>query len=196
MIEATNMKQPVTSLNRTRVMVYTALFTAVASIMYIFFEFPIPFFLDYLRMDFSDTIALIGGITLGPAAGIFIQVIKNMIKMIMGSYSGGIGELANALVGIALILPPTLIYRRKSDNRHLLFGLILGIVSIVVVAGIVNFFVVLPLYMPEAAAAEKMDLILVGLTPFNLFKGTMSAAISFVVITSIKEIFKYIKVND
>lgn len=62
-------------------------------------DFPLPLFPSFLQIDLSDVPAVIGAFSLGPAAGVVIELLKNLLKLIVGSNTGGVGELANFLVG-------------------------------------------------------------------------------------------------
>ncbi|MDA3845573.1 MAG: ECF transporter S component [Vallitaleaceae bacterium] len=183
--------------NKTKVLVYSGLLLALTTIFYVFFQFPVPFFAEFLRMDFSDTFALVGGITLGPVVGILLEILKNVLNLLInGSYSGGIGEMMNAIVGIAFILPIIFIYRTKKTNVRLVIGMIVGVIAMVIVAGVTNYYIALPVYLPEGTPASYWDMVVTVLTPFNLFKGTLVSIASGVVIVSLKGIFKYMNVND
>ena len=80
---------------------------AVISFIIMFLEMPLPIFPEFLKVDLSDLPALITGLALGPVAGILVELLKNVLHLLRTS-TGGVGELANFLVGAALILPPTL----------------------------------------------------------------------------------------
>src|SRR5699024_2547807 len=75
-------------------------------------DFPLPIFPTFLKFDLSDAPAVIGAFAMGPAAGVMIEFLKNVLKIIVRSNTGGVGELANFLVGIAYVLPLALIYQK------------------------------------------------------------------------------------
>ena len=68
-------------------------------------NFPLPIFPTFLKIDFSDAPALVGTFYMGPAAGVLIQLLKNILKVIVENNTGGVGELANFLVGTAYVIP-------------------------------------------------------------------------------------------
>lgn len=180
----------------TKFVVYSGVMLAITTILYVFLEFPLPFFPSYLMMDFSDVIAIISGITLGPVAAILIEILKNVMRfLIKGSYSGGIGELMNAIVGIAMILPTILIYRKKRTVKRLIIGLLIGVVSMVLMAAVTNYYIALPAYIEGGTSAEYIDMIIYGLTPFNLFKSAVVSIIGFGLITSMKGVLNRIELN-
>lgn len=148
-------------------------------------EFKIPFFPPWLSLDFSDLPALLGSFAMGPVAGIVIEGIKNLLKIVLvGTNTGGVGELANFLVGCALCVPAALIYRRKKTKRSALLGMAVGTVSFCVVGALLNIFLIMPVYMNafggdaviamatavNPAWANVNAIVVLGVTPFNLMK--------------------------
>ncbi len=159
---------------------------AVISFIIMFLELPLPIFPEFLKIDLSDLPALITGLAMGPVAGILVELIKNMLHLLRTS-SGGVGELANFLVGVALILPSSIIYSKKKDVKSLAVGLLAGILLMGVVGGLANYFILLPFYqnfMPMEAiigmtnkvnpnVTDVTTLILYAIVPFNIIKGAV-----------------------
>ena len=81
----------------TRTITMTALLAAISYVL-AFFEFPVPLSPSFARMDLSDLPALIGAFAFGPVTGVMIELIKNILQLLSTS-TGGIGELANFLMG-------------------------------------------------------------------------------------------------
>ena len=103
---------------KLRILVGAAMLSAVAFVLQ-FFELPMPLSPSFARMDFSDLPALIGAFAYGPLWGVVIEGVKNLLHL-MQSATGGIGELANFLIGSALVVPAGLIYsRNKTRGRAL-----------------------------------------------------------------------------
>ena len=149
--------------------------------------------------------AILGGLGLGPAAGVFIELIKNIIKA-LSTKTIGAGELANFVVGSAYVLPLSIIYRKWKGKHRLLTGYVVGTVTMCVAGMIVNYFVTLPLYsnmfggvdaligfvgsmtpgfLPEINSLWKI--IIIGITPFNVLKGIMMAVVSYYVFKLVKK---------
>ena len=159
---------------------------AVISFIIMFLELPLPIFPEFLKIDLSDLPALITGLAMGPVAGILVELLKNMLHLLRTS-SGGVGELANFLVGVALILPSSIIYSKRKDVKSLAMGLLAGILLMGVVGGLANYFILLPFYqnfMPMEAiigmtskvnpkVTDVATLILYAIVPFNIIKGAV-----------------------
>lgn len=190
------MSTTTTSLNKgnfsTIYIIKVGILSAIAFIV-MFLEFPLPFFPAFLKFDFSDSIALIGGITLGPLAAVLIQLIKNLLNLLLHSSTGGIGELANFIVGIGLILPVTFAVKRKENNISLLIGLVIGTISMIIVAAFGNYFIFLPVYIPGIASADKISMILTTLTPFNAVKAVIEGILIIILFNGLKNVLKYLK---
>ena len=93
MTEKTNQLKKGTSvaskeLFATKNLVLISLLSAVAYVLMLL-HFPIKF-IGFLELEFSDIPAIIGGILYGPAVGVIIELIKNLIKAITATTTGGV----------------------------------------------------------------------------------------------------------
>ena len=171
------------SVPNIRMLTMTAVLSALAFVL-AFFEFPVPLSPSFARMDLSDLPALVGAFAYGPVAGILIELVKNALQMFTSS-TGGIGELANFIMGSSFVASAGLIYKfHKTKNTAMLACLIASIIM-GVGAAIVNYFILLPVFevfMPLdqliASFGEfipfiktKLDVVLFNAFPFNLLKG-------------------------
>lgn len=169
-------------------------------------EFAIPIFPVYLKLDFSDLIPLVGAFALGPVAGMMIQLIKNILHVLLMSDTGGVGELANFIVGSAFVMAAGAYYKGNRTKRGALVGLLLGTVTVVVAGAVVNFFITIPLYglvmgWSEAMIVDlgamvipwihnKLTLILFAFCPFNLLKGILLSALCLLIYKHVSPLLK------
>ena len=88
----------------TRKMVYIGLLAAVATVL-MYLELPLTFLFmpPFLKLDISGVPTLIGTFMFGPAAGIFITLVKDLIHS-LSSQTGGVGELSDFLIYAAFSL--------------------------------------------------------------------------------------------
>ena len=186
----------------TRTITITAL---LASISYIlaFFEFPVPLSPSFARMDLSDIPALIGAFALGPATGVIIELIKNVLQLLSTS-TAGIGELANFLIGASYVWIAGFIYKYKRTKKGAISAYIISSIVMGVVATIVNYFILLPLFetfMPLdqliASFSEflpfiqtKLDVVLYNVLPFNIIKGLVVGLVTMVVYKKLTPVLK------
>lgn len=161
----------------TRYLTKVAMLTAIAVVL-MYLEFPLPLFPAFLKMDLSDIPALIGGFALGPIAGIIIEFVKNLIHFIIkNDATGGVGNLANFIVGVALIVPASIIYIKYKTRKSAIIGMLVGLVAMVVVAVLANYFILLPLY--GMSNLEEVKTFVIATTiPFNALKGAIVCIIT------------------
>ncbi|NJD04136.1 MAG: ECF transporter S component [Ruminiclostridium sp.] len=173
---------------KTRALVLIGVLSGLAWVL-MALEFPLfIYFPSYLKIDFSDVPAILGGIVLGPLAGVAVELVKNLLHFLTLSKEGGIGEIANFFAGAGLLIPIALIVRK--DAKKLILGNIAGILSMTVVANLVNYFITLPLYMKNPPKEVIMTTILTVLIPFNLVKGIIVAIVVTVLYAALKKIIK------
>lgn len=165
---------------------------AIASILR-YIETPLPLLPAFLKIDFSNIPALIGGFALGPWAGAAILLIKNLLYLPV-TQTGGVGELADFICSLTLVLPAALIYQQSRKRSGALWGMALGTLCMSFIGGpAMNYYVLLPLYeklMPidailKMAAAANPAInsvwayILYAVVPFNLFKSVVICVITY-----------------
>lgn len=188
--------------NRTRVMVTVAMLAAVSYIL-AFFEFQIPFFPEFLKLDLSDIPALIAAFALGPIAGVGVELIKNGMQLLSTS-TAGLGELANFCIGSVFVGTAGVIYQYKHTHGGALLSCLVGTLAMAITGGLFNYFVLLKLYeqfMPmdqiiAAAAAfvpiikSKADLVFWSIVPFNIVKGLLVTLVTMLIYKPLSPIIK------
>lgn len=174
----------------TRTLTKVSLLSCFAFIMMIL-DFPIgALFPVWLKFDFSDVPALIGSFAMGPVAGMIIELIKNLLKIAFkGTQTGGIGELANFIVGTSFVFTAGYIYSNKKTLKRAVMGMAAGTIAMVVIGALANYFVMLPLYdkfVPAWGLMEhRASIVKAAIIPFNILKGVI---VSFVTIPLYKKI--------
>ena len=185
-----------------RTITMTALLSAIAYIL-AFVEFPVPLSPAFARMDLSDFPALIGAFAFGSVAGILIELVKNALQLFSTS-TGGVGELANFLMGASFVFTAGLIYECHKTKRMAWIAGIVGSIVMGVVAAIANYFILLPLFeqfMPlkQLIASfgafipfihTKLDVVLYNAFPFNLLKGLAISSITMFVFKRLHPVLK------
>jgi riboflavin transporter len=123
----------------------TGILAALSTILR-FLETSIPLIPTFLKIDFSNIPALIGGFALGPVAGAVILLIKNLIYLPF-SQTGGVGEIADFVISLTLVLPAALIYKYKKRRSGAIWGMVTGSALMSFIAGpLMNYFVLIPFY--------------------------------------------------
>ena len=136
--------QKKSSIQNVRMLTMTAVLSVIAFVL-AFFEFPVPLSPSFARMDLSDLPALIGAFAYGPAAGILIELVKNALQLLTSS-TGGIGELANFIMGGSFVAAAGLIYKFHKTKKMAMIACLMASVVMGIVAAIVNYFILLPVF--------------------------------------------------
>lgn len=176
------------SLTKTRTLVSLAMLTTIAYLL-AFLEFPVPLTPSFAMMDLSDLPALIGAMSLGPGAGVAIELVKNALQL-LSTATGGVGELANFLIGASFVFTAGMLYHKARWKGWQACAL--GAVVMAVAAAAANYFLLLPmfsLFMPLDQVIAmfgqiipfihtKLDVVLYNVVPFNLLKGLAIALVT------------------
>ena len=126
-------------------MVTTALLSAVSAVL-MMLSFNIPIMPSFIKMDFSELPALITAFSIGPIAGVIVCLLKNLINLPF-STTAGVGELSNFVLGVALVLPAGLIYKKMKTRAGALIGSSIGSLIMAVFSIPWNYFVTYPAYV-------------------------------------------------
>ncbi|MFA9465891.1 MAG: ECF transporter S component [Velocimicrobium sp.] len=168
----------------TKQMVMLALLSALSYVLMLL-PFPVKF-LGFLELEFSDVPAIIASLVYGPLAGVVVEFIKNAIKAMTATSTGGIGELANFVIITGYILPLSFLFQKLKGKHKALISFVFAIIGFVIAGIVVNYFVTVPLYaklfggidvVVGAASAtvpaikDIATIVILGITPFNIVKG-------------------------
>jgi len=179
---------------QVRKIVITGMLTALAVVL---MQIQIPFLTPYLRLDVSDTPALIGTFILGPVAGVTITFLKNLIDFSFNASETGIpiGHIANFAAALLLILPTYYIYQFKKTFKQLVIAGIIGILVTTTFMALLNYFYFLPLYakflgLDPNRFGDLMKEIVKFILPFNLVKGALQISVICLIYPRIEKLIK------
>ncbi|NLC33085.1 MAG: ECF transporter S component [Clostridiales bacterium] len=175
----------------TQMMVRIALLSAISFILFRFLEIPV---IGFYKIDLSGIPVLLAGFAMGPLAGILTLLIKDVLGVI-GSSSGGIGEIADFFMLASLVLPVTVAYQYWRTRATVLWGLLGGTVLMIISGMLLNYYVLIPLYtsfmsvesiisimdnaLPFLKIATLKELIFYVTGPFNLLKGLVLSVLTY-----------------
>ena len=194
-------KSAAASKMNVRYLTVTAMLSAIAFIL-MFLDFSVPVMPNFIRMDLSELPALIGAFAMGPACGVWVCLVKNLLHLFMTST--GVGELSNFVLGVAFVLPAGLIYKHKKNKKSAITGALIGALCMALFSFPSNYFVVYPIYtkmMPMdviigayqaivPSVKELWQCLLFFNVPFTFVKGLFSVLITMVVYKKISPILK------
>ncbi|MBQ6043683.1 MAG: ECF transporter S component [Clostridia bacterium] len=177
---------------RIKKLAVIAIFSALAFVLMLI-EFSTPVIPSFVKLDFSEIPALLAAFLFGPLEGIAVCLVKNVIHLAITS-TGGVGELANFLLGAAFAGTAGLVYRFKHTFWGGFWGCVSGSVAMAMISFPVNLFVTYPFYanlffkgdmqgiieMYKALLPSSDTLVkslLIFNTPFNFVKGLLVSAV-------------------
>ena len=186
-----------------RFIAWTAVFAALAAVLQLL-EFHLPILPTFLAVDFSELPAVLASFSLGPTSGVLVCLVKNLIKLITTT-TGGVGELANFLIGIFYVIPAGVIYKYKRTFGGAIIGMIAGIVCSALISVPLNYYVTYPVYYNVLsqdailgmyrAIYSGTDSILEALFIFNVpmtaGKMLINSAITLVVYKKLSNLIKF-----
>ncbi len=191
---------------KVRMMAQIGMLAAI-SVVLMLFEIPLPFAPSFYEIDFSEVPILIGCFTMGPVAGIIIEFLKILLNFaINGTVTAGVGEIANFLIGCALVVPAAVIYKIKHTRKGAVIGMVTGTLFMTIVGCFLNAFILLPAYskafgMPIDALVgmgsalngnitSLTTFVLFAVAPFNLLKGVLVSIIVFLIYKKISPVLR------
>lgn len=201
-----NVTANVKTKTKVRMMAQVGMLAAV-SVVLMLFEIPLPFAPSFYEIDFSEVPVLIGCFTMGPAAGMVIEFLKILLNFaINGTVTAGVGEVANFLIGCALVVPAAVIYKFRRTRKGAITGMVTGTLFMTVTGCFLNAFVLLPAYskafgMPldalvgmgtavNAKITSLTTFVLFAVAPFNLLKGVLVSLLVFLIYKKISPILR------
>jgi len=125
----------------TRELTTIAILGAISAVL---FMIEIPVVLFY-KLDLSSLPVLLGAFSMGPVPGTMILLVKAALGL-LHSTSQGVGELADFIMGFAMLLPASLVYKRVKSRKGAIIGMVIGTIVATVVAVLTNVYIMIPFY--------------------------------------------------
>ncbi|KYD02308.1 ECF transporter S component [Bacillus atrophaeus] len=177
---------------KVKKLVVISMLSSIAFVLMLL-NFPFPGLPDYLKIDFSDVPAIIAILLYGPAAGIAVEGIKNVLQyMIQGSMAGvPVGQVANFIAGTLFILPTAFLFKKLNSAKGLAVSLLAGTVAMTVLMSILNYVLILPAYTwflhsPALSDSALKTAVVAGILPFNIVKGIIITIVFTLIFTKLK----------
>ena len=163
---------------------------AIATVLHML-DFPLPFLAPgFYKLDFSELPVMLCGFFLGPAATVFCEAIKILLKLVLkGTSTAFVGDFANFVVGCSLVLPAAIIYHTHKSKKSAMVGLAAGTVILTIFGSAFNGIYLLPKFaelyqLPldsiiamgtaiNANIRSVSTLVFFAVAPLNLIKGGM-----------------------
>lgn len=205
----TGKKEPVFTTKKT---VMIGMFSALAAVLMVW-ELPVFFAPSFYKLDFSELPILIGTFAFGPAAGIMMEFLKILLKLLIKpTTTAFVGELANFAVGCSFILPASAIYLFRKTKKNAVISCIAGTLIMTMFGTAFNAIYLIPAFskmfhMPmEAILAlgevnplmkkgSLISLVIVCVAPLNLIKGIVNSVITLLVYKPFSTVLKQLELK-
>ncbi len=190
----------------TRKMAMVGVFSATAVVLYVM-DFPVPFAPPFYKLDFSEIPVLIGSFAFGPVAGVMIEFVKILLKLLFkGTDTAFVGDLANFMVGCSFVLPASFLYQFRKSKKHAIMGCVTGTLVMTVFGTAFNAVYLIPTFaklygMPldviiamgtkiHASIDSVVSLVVMCVAPLNLVKGASVSLVTMLVYKKLSPILK------
>ena len=180
----------------TKNLVLMGMFGALAAVLMLF-EFPLVFIApSFYGLDLSEVPVLVGAFSMGPVAGVIIEFVKILVKLLMKpTTTGFVGEMANFVIGCSFVVPAAMIYHVKKSKKSAMYGMMVGTIVLAIAGVVINAVVMLPFYskvMPlesiialgaaiNPAVSNIWTFAIICVGPFNLVKGVVVSVVTSLV---------------
>lgn len=185
-----------------RNLVVTAMLTAVSFILMLL-DFSVPLIPNFVKMDISEFPALLAAFALGPVWGAGVCLLKNLLHLTVTT-TGGVGELANFLLGAVFTLVAGAIYKRKRTRAGAMIASIAGALAMAALSLPINYYITYPFYqnfMPLDAIIGAYQAINPGVdglfacllifnVPFTFVKGMLDVILCALIYKRISPLLK------
>lgn len=192
----------------TRKVAMIGMFSAIAMILHLF-DFPLPFAPGFYKLDFSELPILVGTFAFGPAAGVMMEFVKIMLKLLIkGTSTAFVGDLANFVIGCSLILPASVIYAFRKNKKSAILACITGTLIMTVFGTAFNAIYLLPAFSklygtpldqllalgtavnPLAREGSIVSFVAACVAPMNLIKGASVSLVTLLIYKPLSPIIK------
>lgn len=192
----------------TRKMAMIGMFSAIAMILHLF-DFALPFAPPFYKLDFSELPILVGAFAFGPAAGVMMEFLKILLKLLVkGTTTAFVGDLANFVIGCSFILPASVIYAFGKKKRSAIAGCVVGTLILTVFGTAFNAVYLLPAFSalfgmsmesilqagkavnPLATGDSIVNFVVACVAPMNLIKGGFASVVTMLIYKPLSPIIK------
>lgn len=170
-------------------------------------DFPIFIAPSFYKLDIGDLPCLIGAFAMGPIPGIFIQIIKILIKLLFKPTSTAfIGEIAAFIFSSSYCVSASFIYQNNKNKKGAKKAIIIGTIIMVIISSLANYLFIIDAYsrlygMPLEAIIglgkeifpiinSKLSLVICCVVPFNLIKAALVDALTLLLYKHISPLLK------
>lgn len=173
-----------------------SIFAALSFVLY-FAKISLPIFPSFLEMNLSMLPIIIIGFILGPVEGVTVVLLRTCLKIPFTS-TACVGEIADMLIGIIVVLTTSLIYEHHKTKKGAILALVFGSIAWILISVLTNWLINIPFYValyfnndvnilisllsmiPNVNESNYMiKYLLFAVVPFNLILSSIVSLITF-----------------
>ena len=158
---------------RTRKLALLGMFSALAFVVMMVGRVPIVMWLKY---DPKDVVIAFAGLLFGPVSSFAVSLVVSAVEMVTVSDTGIIGFVMNVLSTCSFVCTAAFVYSRRRTLGGAVLGLVSGVLLMTAAMLLWNYLIT-PLYMNQPRE-QVAPLLIPMFLPFNLFKGSLNAALT------------------
>ena len=158
---------------RTRKLALLGMFSALAFVVMMVGRVPIVMWLKY---DPKDVVIAFAGLLFGPVSSLAVSLVVSAVEMVTVSDTGIIGFIMNVLSTCTFVCTAAFVYSRRRTLGGAVLGLVSGVLLMTAAMLLWNYLIT-PLYMNQPRE-QVAPLLIPMFLPFNLFKGSLNAALT------------------
>lgn len=176
-------------MTKTRKLTTMAMLIALSVVLVAVIHLPIFPAVPFLEYDPADIPILVGAFAFGPLAGLIITVVASVIQgLTVSAGSSWYGIVMHILATGTFAVIAGGIYRAKKTRKRAAIGMLVALVATMVVMFGANL-VITPMFTGWPVSSI-MDLMWVGIMPFNLVKFVINGLVVFLVYKPISNLIK------
>lgn len=205
LVEAKLLRENIARIDRTKYVAYCGMFGALAMLLYLF-DFSVPFLAPgFYKLDFSEIPVMVGAFYMGPVAGVVIELVKILLKLVIkGTTTAFVGDLANFVIGCSFVVPTAIVYHTRKSKKTAKLALLTGTLIMSVFGSAFNAIYLIPAFaklygMPLEAIVgmgtainsritSVWTLALFAVAPLNLLKGVLISVPTMVLYKRISKV--------
>ncbi len=168
----------------TKKMVKLAMMVAISCVLVLLIRIPFPP-APFLVYDPADIPIYITAFAFGPIAGVLVTLVVSFIQAFVLGGDGIYGFIMHFISTGAFAIIVGILYQRNKTRKNAVVALVIGIFVMTLIMCIMNL-VVTPVFMGVPVEAVKTMLLPI-IIPFNLLKGGINGAVTFLVYKRISQ---------
>lgn len=174
-------------------LVQKAMLTSLAVVLMLTVRFPLLPGAKFLEYDMGDVPVIIATLFFGIPSGVIILTAEALVQALTVSAASSWEGFVMHVLSSGLFLVITYLFysagkKREKEKTMLFIGLVISALATAAVMIPLNL-IFTPMYLGVPVQAVK-EMMLPVIVPFNLIKGAINAAVSFILFLPLKKILK------